>query len=162
MGRDDLRAEIARLSKMLSSTKWPRGAATLPGIGDADVDLAEFDGFVAGLASSFLQNAPLRVKRIPLSRRLAAAFDRTLPSMEDDAVLDLTDGSGNSSSSYQKRSPKPASWNWRGLTDSRSRTPASRARVKPRSQNYDIHSQHSRSRQNHTSRRYSSARQEYV
>ena len=83
-----MRAEIARLSKMLSSTKWPRGAATLPGIGDADVDLAEFDGFVAGLASSFLQNAPLRVKRIPLSRRLAAAFDRTLPSMEDDAVLE--------------------------------------------------------------------------
>ena len=83
-----MRSEIAKLSKMLSSTEWPRGAATLPGIGDADVDLAEFDGFVAGLAASYIRNAPLRVKRIALSRRLAAAFDRTLPSKQDDAILE--------------------------------------------------------------------------
>ena len=57
-------------------------------MGDADVDLAELDGFVAGLASSYLQNAPLRVDRIRLSRRLAASFTRTMPSKEQDVVLE--------------------------------------------------------------------------
>jgi len=88
MDQTDLKSRIRELYEALRSTKWPLGAVDLPGIGDADVDLAELDGFVAGLASSYLQRAPIRVDRIPLSRSLAAVFTRSLPSEEQDRVLE--------------------------------------------------------------------------
>jgi len=87
MGRDDVKAQIAeRLSR--SGTKWPRGASRIDGLGDEDVDLAELEGFVAGLASSYVDGGPLRVDRIHLSRRLAATFERTLASEEQEKLLD--------------------------------------------------------------------------
>ena len=88
MDRRDLKARISERFESLRSRQFPTGAARIPGIGDANVDLAELDGFVAGLASSYLQNAPIRVDRILLSRRLAATFTRSLPSKEQDSVLE--------------------------------------------------------------------------
>jgi hypothetical protein len=52
------------------------------------VGLAELEGFVAGLASSYVDGAPLRFDRIHLSRRLAATFERPLASEEQDKLLD--------------------------------------------------------------------------
>lgn len=54
MDRDDLKAQIAERFEELRSAKFPRGFARIAPDNDADVDLAEFDGFVAGLASSYL------------------------------------------------------------------------------------------------------------
>src|SRR5207245_607393 len=86
MTRDDLGTQIAE--RLRRSAKWPRGAAAIPGMGDADVDLAELEGFVAGLAQSYLERVPLRVDRIPLSRRLAATFERSLASDLHDKLLE--------------------------------------------------------------------------
>lgn len=73
----------------LRSTKFPRGFYRIAGEDDdADVDLAELDGYVAGLVETYLQNESLRADNIRLSRRLEAAFDRTLDSKEHDAVLE--------------------------------------------------------------------------
>jgi hypothetical protein len=58
----------------LMATRFPRGASRLPGIDDRDVDLAELEGFVVGLADSYLHKAPLRAERIVLSKQLDAAF----------------------------------------------------------------------------------------
>src|SRR2546422_1930193 len=88
MNRGDLKSQKAARYESMKSTKWPRGAARITDMGDADVDLAELDGFVGGLASSYLQNAPLRVDRIRLSRRLAASFTRAMPSKEQDMLLE--------------------------------------------------------------------------
>jgi len=79
---------MAERYETLGSTKFPRGAGRIPDVGDKDVDLAELDGFVAGLADSYLHNAPLRVDRISLSRSFAAAFSRALPSKEQDSLLE--------------------------------------------------------------------------
>ena len=83
-----LKAEIAERYEELQSAKFPRGFARIVADDDADVDLAELDGFVAGLASSYVQDGSLRADRIPLSRRLDAAFTRSLDSKEHDAVLE--------------------------------------------------------------------------
>jgi hypothetical protein len=83
-----LRTQIAERCESLRSTKWPRGASAIAGLGDADVDLAELEGFVAGLASSYVEKTPLRAKGIQLSRRLAATFERSAVSEEQDRVLE--------------------------------------------------------------------------
>jgi hypothetical protein len=88
MDGGELRSRIAERYNLLASTRFPRGAARLPGVGDADTDLAELDGFVAGLASSFLQKAPLRVDRITLNRRLERIFGQVLPTKGDDQLLE--------------------------------------------------------------------------
>ena len=88
MARDDVRTQIAERYEALRSTKWPRGASRIPGFGDEDVDLAELEGFVAGLASSYLERAPLRVDLIRLSRRLGETFERSFPSDEHNKVLE--------------------------------------------------------------------------
>ena len=88
MARDDLRTQIAERYESLRSTKYPRGASTIPGFGDEDVDLAELESFVAGLASSYLDRVPLRVDRIRLSRRLGETFERSSPSDKQNKVLE--------------------------------------------------------------------------
>jgi hypothetical protein len=87
MAQDELRSQIAERYQLLHSSKWPRGASAIPGLGDADVDLAELEGFVSGLASSYVQKASLRADRIALSRHLAETFERSLESEEQDKLL---------------------------------------------------------------------------
>ena len=88
MGRDELKEQIALRFESLRSAKWPTGAARISSIGDADVDLAELDGFVAGLVSTYLENAKLRYDRIPLSRKLAATFSTSLPAEAQEGLIE--------------------------------------------------------------------------
>jgi hypothetical protein len=75
MAGDEPRKEIERIWTARQTKKFPRGDPRTGPSADAVLSLAEYDGYIGGLASRYLHSNKLGVDRITIPRDLERTFE---------------------------------------------------------------------------------------